>query len=86
MFPQAAVFDVDETLTPSGAPIPPEITTALAQLLEHMPVAIMTGRDLAHVNPDFLAAMAASPHADRLYAFVNSAAQCFVYRDGVWIA
>lgn len=82
--PRAALFDIDETLTPSFQPIAQETYGLLLSLLERIPVALLTGRGLDRLNEDFLAAMTASPHVVRFFLFPNSGAQCYAPSPDGW--
>ena len=82
--PRAALFDLDDTLAESFHPPAPETLEGLKRLLDLMPVAIVTGAGFARMEAQFLPALAASPHADRLYIFPGSSAQGYAYSDGLW--
>jgi len=84
--PRAALFDIDETLAPSYQPIAPEMRSLLLQLLDRIPLALVTGRGFDRIGEDFLAAVAASPQGAQFYIFPSSATQCFSYREGTWKA
>lgn len=78
------MFDLDDTLAESFKPPKPETIEGLKQLLERIPVAIITGAGLQRMEEQFLPLITASPHADRLYIFPNSSAQLYLYENGLW--
>lgn len=82
--PRAIIFDLDDTLAESFKPPLPEVIEGLKRLLEHIPVAIITGRDLSRIEPGFLPKMVESPRIDRFYVLPESSAECFIWQDGAW--
>ena len=80
--PKAAMFDVDETLAASFQAPEPEIIEKLANLLEYIPVCIITGAGLSRIDKDFLTPLAHSPHVARLYVLPNSSSQAYTWADG----
>jgi phosphomannomutase len=82
--PRVAIFDLDDTLAESFKSPSDSVLKKLEQLLEHVPVAIMTGAGFKRMESQFLPQLAAAPHAERFYLFPNSAAQCYVHEAGVW--
>lgn len=82
--PHAALFDLDDTLAESFKSPSPAMLARLVRLLEKMPVAIVTGRDLSWMEHDFLAEIAASPHIARFFLFPEGAAQCLQWTEGAW--
>ncbi|HVV15350.1 MAG TPA: HAD-IIB family hydrolase [Candidatus Paceibacterota bacterium] len=82
--PKLAAFDLDGTLAESKRPLSPEMGALLAELLQKMPVAVLSGASLAQFQTQMLPAFPESAHFEKLYLFPTNAAECFVYRDGAW--
>src|SRR5579859_1214548 len=82
--PQAALFDLDDTLALSFESPSPEMVEKLLHLLTYIPVAIVTGRDLPWMARDFLPAMITSPRVDRFYVLPEGAAQCLRWNGTSW--
>src|SRR3989344_3802563 len=82
--PAAVIFDLDDTLAESFRTPSPEILDGLQNLLERMPVAIMTGTGFQRMEDRFLPVLAAHPRSDRLYIFPTSSAQAYVHESGAW--
>ncbi len=82
--PQAAIFDLDGTLTESKQPLDPDMGALLAQLLQRMPVAVMSGGSFAQFQKQFLPGLPESVTDGRLYIFPTSAAQCFLLLRREW--
>jgi HAD superfamily hydrolase (TIGR01484 family) len=81
---QAIIFDLDGTLTESKSALTPEMGAVLARLMEHMPVAIMSGGSYAQFQKQLLGGISADAHFENLYLFPTSAAQCYTWREGTW--
>lgn len=82
--PKLMAFDLDGTLAESKQPLDSGIGALLGQLLERMPVAIMSGAGFPQFEIQVLPSMPETVHLDRLYIFPANAAQCFTRKDGVW--
>jgi phosphomannomutase len=82
--PKLVIFDLDGTLAESRQPVSAETGELLAELLIHMPVAIMSGATLNQFELQVLPALPDNAHFDRLYLFPTNAAQCFTYKAGAW--
>lgn len=82
--PKAVLFDLDDTLAESFCPPVPDMIMLLRQLLDMVPVAILSGASYERVQKDLIVPLEDHPHIERLFVFPNSAAQCYVSRDGVW--
>jgi HAD superfamily hydrolase (TIGR01484 family) len=83
--PAAAIFDLDGTLASSKSPVTSVMGEHLAQLLERMPVAIMSGGAYHQFEAQLLPGLPHGARLERLYLFPTSAAQAFQYRDGAWV-
>ncbi len=77
-------FDLDGTLTESKMNMTSEMGELLAQLLERLPVAVMSGAAFHQFENQFLAFMPLNAKLERLYLFPTNAARCYVFRDGKW--
>ena len=82
--PKAALFDLDETLAESFKPPALEMTARPEELLDLLPIAVITGRTFSWVEPDFLPLIVDSPHVDRFFVFPESSAQCLQWDGGSW--
>ena len=82
--PQLVAFDLDGTLTESKQPMTRDMGGLLARLLEHKPVAIMSGGAWHQFERQLLPGL--PPHAqfNSLYLFPVSAAQCYRFENGAW--
>ena len=80
--PRAVLFDLDDTLAPSFVAPVPAMITRLEALLTKIPLAIVSGAGYDRIDAEVMSQMSTKPN--NLYIFPNSAAQCFVYRDGTW--
>ncbi len=82
--PRAVIFDLDDTLAESFRSPSDEVLGKLRQLLEHIPVAIMTGAGFKRMESQFLDKITTSSRSDRFYVFPNSSAQCYIHEEGAW--
>ncbi len=82
--PKAALFDLDDTLAESFESPSEEIIGKLLKLLDFIPVAIITGRDLQWMAADFLAKFASSPHFERFFVLPEGSAQCLQWNGNIW--
>jgi HAD superfamily hydrolase (TIGR01484 family) len=84
MIPKVVIFDLDGTLTESKQPLTQEIAEALKQLLDKMPVAVMSGADFPQFESQFLSFLPKAANLSNLYLFPTSAAECLSYKDNKW--
>lgn len=84
--PDALVFDLDGTLTPSKGAMSLEMGDALSMLLTRMPVAIMSGGWFPQFEKQLLPYVPTTTVRENLYLFPASASSCYVFRDGSWNA
>lgn len=85
--PKLVAFDLDGTLAESKQRVPAEMGDLVSQLLEVMPVAIMSGASFKQFETQLLPALTASDdQLRRLYLFPVNAAMCFVFRENKWQA
>ena len=82
--PKLVAFDLDGTLAESKQRMEAPIGELLAELLEKMPVAVMSGAGFPQFEKQFLPALPTEAKLERLYLFPDNAAQCFVYEAGKW--
>ncbi len=82
--PRAAIFDLDDTLAESFQPPKPEMVVKLGDLLERIPIAIMTAAGFPRIRDQFISYLAHSPHISQFYIFPNSTAECYMYENGDW--
>src|SRR5262249_9683558 len=54
------------------------------QVLEKMPVAILTAAGWPRIEHEFLAPLAESAHIERFFVFPNSSAECYSHANGAW--
>ncbi len=82
--PKLMVFDLDGTLAESKQRMSAQMGDLLSELLQKMPVAIMSGGSWKQFEKQFLPALPTEENLDRLYIFPDNAAQCFVHKNGAW--
>ena len=82
--PKLVAFDLDGTLAESKQRVSSDMGELLSQLLKKMPVAVMSGAGFPQFERQFFPAFPADADFKNLYLFPDNAAQCFVYRAGVW--
>lgn len=83
-FPQAVLFDLDETLAESFQPPTPAMLERFERLLAIVPTAIITGGSYLRVEHDFLSVMHPGIDFSKLFLFPNSSAECFLFKNGSW--
>lgn len=84
VMPAAIIFDLDDTLSESWKPMDTAMGERIVKLLEHIPVAVMTGTSLHRTERQFLQRLPETANKERLYLLVSNAAQCLSWRDGAW--
>lgn len=84
--PKAVVFDLDNTLAEPHRPPSPAMMEKLSALIAKLPVAIMSAASLERIERDVLSSASADLDLSRLSLFTANAAQCFVHKDGAWVA
>lgn len=82
--PKAVIFDLDETLAVSFQPPAPQVLAQLTALQKALPVAIMSGAGLDRICRDVIAHLPEPP--TNLILFPNSSSQCFMFKNGTWVA
>lgn len=78
------VFDLDGTLAESKQRMSAQVGNLLAELLQKMPVAIMSGGSWKQFEKQFIPVLPLDANLDSLYLFPDSAAQCFVHKNNAW--
>ena len=82
--PKALAFDLDGTLAESKQPLTTAMGVLIGNLLEHIPVAIMSGAAFLQFEKQFFPSLSAQSKLENLYIFPCNAAQSFVYQEGAW--
>ena len=82
--PHAVIFDLDNTLAESFQSPQPHVASRLHQLLDLMPVAIMSGASFSRMEEHLLPSLPEDVHKGRLYLFPDTAAQCYLFHEGEW--
>lgn len=82
--PRAVLFDLDDTLAASFEAPKKPMVERLSLLLDHAPIAIITGREFSRVEPDFLPLLV--PHAlpDRFFVLAESSADSYAWDGAAW--
>ena len=83
--PKLIAFDLDGTLAESKQRLSAEMGNLLAQLLERMCVAILSGASFAQFEKQVLASIHETTHLNRLFIFPTNAAQCYAFSNGRWV-
>ncbi len=82
--PEAAVFDLDNTLAVAFTPLSTRTAQGLSSLLTHVPVAIMSGATIERMEQYVLPMLSSDAKLSNLYLFPNTSASCYVWKDGLW--
>ena len=80
--PKAAIFDLDDTLAESFQAPTSEMVERLRNLLDRIPVAIMTAASFQRMETQFLRELTTSAHISRLIIFSNVASECYLWKEG----
>lgn len=78
-------FDLDDTLAPSKSPLPPEIVTALMELLTLRPVCIISGGQLEQFATQVIAHLPVSPALADLHLMPTNGTWYVSYEGGAWV-
>ena len=82
---RAVVFDLDDTLAPSKSPMDPTMSAALARLLEHVEVCIISGGRFEQFQAQALATFTANDDAmKRLHLMPTCGTRYYLWVDGAW--
>ena len=82
---RAVVFDLDDTLAPSKSTMDPAMSSALAELLDRVPVCIISGGRFEQFESQALAGLTASEDAlSRLHLMPTCGTRYYLRRDGSW--
>jgi hypothetical protein len=77
------VFDLDDTLAPSKSRVPDAVRTALARLLAHVAVCVISGGRFEQFDEQLLGELPTTlPGLDRLHLMPTCGTQYYVWRDG----
>ncbi|MBI2004807.1 HAD-IIB family hydrolase [Patescibacteria group bacterium] len=82
--PKLVVFDLDGTLVESKQPMSAQMGELVGELLQMMPVAVMSGAAFHQFERQFLPALPEQARFERLYLFPTNAAVCYIHKDGGW--
>ncbi|WP_411721091.1 HAD-IIB family hydrolase [Mycetocola sp.] len=79
-------FDLDDTLAPSKSPMDPHMSQILADLLEVVPVCIISGGQFAQFKMQAIDNLpqAGSAHLERLHLMPTCGTQYFRFEDEAW--
>jgi phosphomannomutase len=83
--PKLVVFDLDGTLAESKQRLTVEMGELLSELLEKMPVAVMSGASFAQFEKQFLPVLPSDAKLENLYLFPTNAAQCYRHDHTGWV-
>lgn len=83
MIPRVVVFDLDETLAHSKVPLSGEMGEALATLLAHVPVAIISGAKFDTFRTQVLEQLPVHTDLSKLLLFPTVGSTMYAY-DGAW--
>jgi HAD superfamily hydrolase (TIGR01484 family) len=78
------IFDLDDTLAESKQPLTHEMAGLIAQLLEHLSVAIISGGALEQFIKQVVNQLPTSAHLENLYLLPTSGASLYEYRQDEW--
>ncbi len=62
----------------------PEMVKKLGDLLERIPLAIMSAAGFPRIRDQFISHLEHSPHISQFYIFPNSTAECYTFKNGEW--
>lgn len=82
--PHLLVFDLDGTLAESKQRMSAQMGDLLAELLQKIPIAVMSGAGWAEFEKQFFSVLPIDAKLNNLYIFPENAAQCFVHTQGAW--
>lgn len=82
--PKLVAFDLDGTLAESKQRMEERMGELVAQLLQRMPVAVMSGAAFHQFESQFLPHLPDDARLEKLYLFPTNAAQCWVFEEGRW--
>lgn len=82
--PSAVIFDLDDTLVEAFQAPTPEITSRLHRLMQHVPVAIMSGASHKRLKEHIIETLPHDIDKSRLFLFPDTAAQCYRFKDNEW--
>jgi hypothetical protein len=82
--PHLMAFDLDGTLAESKQRVSSPMGEMLGELLQKMPVAVMSGAGWPQFQTQFFPALPLDANLSNLYIFPDNAAQCYVWRSHEW--
>jgi phosphomannomutase len=78
------IFDLYGTLAENNQPVSAEIGELIAELLQKMPVAIVSGAAFAQFEKHLIPALPETAHFAHLYLLPTNGAQCYSYKGTAW--
>jgi HAD superfamily hydrolase (TIGR01484 family) len=84
--PRLVAFDLDDTLAPSKTPLDPRMSAALSELLERVPVCIISGGRYAQFETQVVERLGPLGPVllDRLHLMPTCGTQYYRHTDGAW--
>lgn len=82
--PRAIIFDLDDTLVESFGTPSAEMIASFVQLIQRLPVAIMTGAGFERTKRLFLEHLPDDANISRLFLFPDSSAQAYRHTESGW--
>lgn len=77
-------FDLDDTLAPSKSPLPPEMGSALAALLEVVPVCVISGGAFEQFDQQLLAGLPEGTELTHLHLMPTCGTRYLRFEGGGW--
>lgn len=82
--PKLVAFDLDGTLAQSKTRVSAHVGELLTELMQKMPIAIMSGAAFHQFEAQLLPALPEGTMLERLYLFPTNAAMGYRYESGAW--
>ncbi len=82
--PRAVIFDLDNTLALAFEHLSPRTAKGLAQLLDLIPVAIISGATIERMEEYVLPTLPKNAKLENLTLFPDTGARCYVCKYGSW--
>ena len=79
-------FDLDGTLAESKQRIEPEMAGLLAQLLDRVAVAVISGGDWPQFDKQVIAAIPSAARVERLFIMPTTGTKLYRFESGQWRA
>jgi phosphomannomutase len=82
--PKVVLFDLDDTLAPSKSPVDPVMADLLVQLLDRVPVCIISGGNFEQFQNQVLGFLGASQNLHRLHCMPTCGTRYHRFSQGEW--